>query len=115
MTKINLTENSGLMSKAKMKNKIKYYAGIDVQISRGCCYYIIDQNKKYVVSGWIKENIPQTFSKLLLEISNNQPIQYRSELMHHECRLENYEPDILIEKLIRGLKKPNKALEENAK
>ena len=52
---------------------IKLFAGIDVQISRGCCYYIIDQNKKYVVSGWINENIPQTFNKLLLEVSNNQP------------------------------------------
>jgi hypothetical protein len=52
---------------------IKLFAGIDVQISRGCCYYIINQNNKYVVSGWIKENIPQTFNKLLLEISNNQP------------------------------------------
>lgn len=56
-----------------MIKKIKYFAGIDVQISRGCCYYIIDQNKKYVVSGWIKESIPQTFNKLLLEVSNNQP------------------------------------------
>lgn len=52
---------------------IKLFAGIDVQISRGCCYYIINQNKKYVVSGWINENIPQTFKKLLLEVSNNQP------------------------------------------
>jgi len=52
---------------------IKLFAGIDVQISRGCCYYIIDQDKKYVVSGWISENIPQTFNKLLFEISNNQP------------------------------------------
>lgn len=52
---------------------IKLFAGIDVQICRGCCYYIIDQNNKYVVSGWIKEKIPQTFSKLLLEVSNNQP------------------------------------------
>ena len=56
-----------------MKNHIKYFAGIDVQVSRGCCYYIIDQNKKYIASGWIKENIPQTFNNLLLEVSNKQP------------------------------------------
>lgn len=72
MTKINLTENSGLMSKAEMKNKIEYFAGIDVQINRGCCYYIIDKNKKYVTSGWIKEKIPQTFQKLFIELSDNQ-------------------------------------------
>jgi hypothetical protein len=52
---------------------IKYFAGIDVQINRGCCYYIIDQDKKYVVSGWIKENIPQTLRTLFLQVSNNQP------------------------------------------
>lgn len=54
------------------KNKIKYYAGVDVQISRGCCYYIIDENKNFVTSGWIKENIPQTLNKILTEISNNK-------------------------------------------
>lgn len=51
-------------------NKTKYFAGIDVQIERGCCYYIIDENKNYVSSGWLKENIPQSFKKLFLEISN---------------------------------------------
>lgn len=71
--KINRTENSGLMANAKMKNNIKYFAGIDVQINRGCSYYIIDPNKKYVLSGWIKENIPQTFYKLFFELSNKQP------------------------------------------
>jgi hypothetical protein len=52
---------------------IKYFAGIDVQISRGCSYYIFSAKKKYVTSGWIKENIPGFFQKLFLEISNNQP------------------------------------------
>jgi predicted nuclease with RNAse H fold len=56
-----------------MMHKLKYFAGIDVQINRGCCYYIIEQNKKYVASGWIKENIPQTLRTLLLQVSNNQP------------------------------------------
>lgn len=50
---------------------IKYFAGIDVQLKRGCCYYIIDENKKYVASGWIKENISQSFNNLFLELTNN--------------------------------------------
>lgn len=58
-----------------MKNSIKYFAGIDVQINRGCCYYIIDLDKLYVASGWIKENIPQSFKKLLFEISDKNPHQ----------------------------------------
>ena len=56
-----------------MQNNIKYFAGIDVQISRGCCYYIIDHNRKYVASGWIKENIPISFHNLFSEVSNKQP------------------------------------------
>lgn len=55
-----------------MKNKIKYFAGIDVQINRGCCYYIVDQNKKYVVSGWIKDKIPRSFQHLFKELTNNK-------------------------------------------
>jgi predicted nuclease with RNAse H fold len=51
---------------------IKYFAGIDVQISRGCSYYILDADKKHIKSGWIKENISQSFNKIFLEISNNQ-------------------------------------------
>jgi hypothetical protein len=51
---------------------IKLFAGIDVQISRGCCFYIIDKNKKYVSGGWIKEKIPQTFQKLFKILSDNQ-------------------------------------------
>lgn len=70
---MDFTENAGFKRNARMKNTIKYFAGIDVQISRGCCYYIIDENKKYIVSGWIKENIPQSFNHLFLEVSNNQP------------------------------------------
>lgn len=54
------------------KNKIKYFAGIDVQISRGCCYYIIDENKNFITNGWIKENIPKTLNKILTDISNNK-------------------------------------------
>lgn len=50
---------------------IKLFAGIDVQVNRGCCYYIIDKNKKYVLSDWIKQNIPQTFNKIFTEITDN--------------------------------------------
>ncbi len=50
---------------------INYFVGIDVQIIRGCCFYIIDENKKYVTSGWIKENIPKSFKDLFLKISGN--------------------------------------------
>ena len=53
-----------------MKNKIEFFAGIDVQINRGCCYYIINQNKRYVKSGWMTENIPQSFKKLFQELTN---------------------------------------------
>lgn len=56
-----------------MKNRIKYFAGIDVQIERGCCYYIIDEFKKYVESGWVTENIPQSLKDIFLRISNNTP------------------------------------------
>ncbi len=57
----------------KRVKEIKYFSGIDVQIERGCCYYIIDENKNYVSSGWIKEKIPQSFKKLFLEINNGNP------------------------------------------
>jgi len=50
---------------------IKYFAGIDVQINRGCCYYILDEDKKYVTSGWEKENIPQSLKNLFLNLTNN--------------------------------------------
>jgi|GEM_PF-4008398 len=50
---------------------IKYFVGIDVQIKRGCCYYIIDENKKYFASGWIKDNIPQSFRDLFFKINRS--------------------------------------------
>lgn len=51
---------------------IKYFAGIDVQINRGCCYYILDKDKKHLTSGWEKENIPQSFKNLFLKLTGNQ-------------------------------------------
>jgi len=56
-----------------MKNEIEYFAGIDVQLKRGCCYYILDKNKKYISSGWIEENIFQSFKKLFSELTDNDP------------------------------------------
>ena len=55
-----------------MKIRIKYFAGIDVQINRGCCYYILDANKKYVTSGWVKENIPASLSRIFTGLTNNE-------------------------------------------
>lgn len=51
----------------------KIFAGVDVQIKRGCCYYIIDNDKKYVESDWVKENIPQSLKDIFLKASNNNP------------------------------------------
>ncbi|BDQ03593.1 hypothetical protein [Ignavibacterium sp.] len=56
-----------------MKNEIKFFAGIDVQIKRGCCYYIIDENKNYFESGWVTENIPQSLKEIFLKVSSNNP------------------------------------------
>lgn len=67
------TEDS--QSYAEMMNKIKYFAGIDVQIKRGCCYYIIDENKMCVTSGWIKENVPQSLKDIFLQTSRDDPKQ----------------------------------------
>lgn len=52
---------------------INYFAGIDVQINRPCCYYILDRDKKYVASGWINKNVTRSFKKLLLQFSDNDP------------------------------------------
>ena len=54
---------------------IKYFAGVDVQISRGCSYYIVDNNKNFITSGWVEEKIPQSFKDIFLRISGNDPKQ----------------------------------------
>ena len=51
---------------------ITYFAGIDVQINRGCAYYILNADKKYVKSGWFNKSIPKSFKNLFLETTNNQ-------------------------------------------
>ena len=35
------------------KDLINHYLGIDVQINRGCAYYIINKDLEYVQSGWL--------------------------------------------------------------
>ena len=51
---------------------IKYFVGIDVQINRGCAYYILDSNKKYLKSGWFKQDVPLSFRNLFSELADNQ-------------------------------------------
>ena len=36
-------------------NKNLFYMGIDVQISKGCSYVIVDEKSEIVNSGWAKE------------------------------------------------------------
>jgi hypothetical protein len=36
-------------------NKIRFYMGIDIQISKGCSYFIVDKEAEIVNSGWAKE------------------------------------------------------------
>jgi hypothetical protein len=36
-------------------NKIRFYMGIDVQISKGCSYFIVDEEAEIVDSGWAKK------------------------------------------------------------
>ena len=45
--------------------KIKFFAGIDVQIKRGCSYYVIDKDKRFVSNGWVKSNEISTFRRYL--------------------------------------------------
>lgn len=51
---------------------IKYFVGIDVQISRGCAYYILDSEKKYVTSGWVDKMVSVSLKKLISELTFNQ-------------------------------------------
>ncbi len=52
--------------------EVALFAGIDVQINRGCAYYVLDHRKKWVAGGWIKEDIPAGFKKLFLELSSGK-------------------------------------------
>ena len=39
-----------------MKNHILFYMGIDVQIKKGCSYFIVDENAEIMNSGWVRED-----------------------------------------------------------
>jgi predicted nuclease with RNAse H fold len=55
-----------------MTKIIKYFAGIDVQIKRGCSYYIIDRKSKYVDSGWVKSDKIVDFKKIFSELTDKK-------------------------------------------
>lgn len=52
---------------------IQYFAGIDVQLSRGCSWYVLDAQKNYVDSGWVRDQIPESFRVLFMSITGNDP------------------------------------------
>lgn len=56
-----------------MKNKIKYFAGIDVQIQRGCCFYIIDDQKMFVENGWVTKDVSDSLRNIFLKVCKNNP------------------------------------------
>lgn len=51
---------------------VAFFAGIDVQVSRGCAYYVLDREKKWVAGGWIKEDIPAGFEKLFYQLCSGK-------------------------------------------
>lgn len=58
-----------------MNDGITYFAGIDVQLSRGCAWYVLDRSKKHVRSGWITKDIPVSFHKLFMELTNGDHLK----------------------------------------
>ena len=38
-----------------MKDEIQFYMGIDVQIKKGCSYFIINATLEVIDSGWVKK------------------------------------------------------------
>jgi predicted nuclease with RNAse H fold len=51
---------------------IRLFAGIDVQIKRGCCYYVLDADSKYIASGWITSDDVHRFFEIFSELSRNE-------------------------------------------
>ncbi len=49
----------------------KFFVGVDVQVKKGCCYYILDEDKQYVDSGWIYKDTSSTLKNIFLELSNH--------------------------------------------
>lgn len=84
---------------------IKYFAGIDVQVNRGCAYYILNADKNYVKSGWIVESIPQSLNNLFSELSHNKTKEVaigidapRMPIKKHRKRYFDKKKNVWIEK-----------------
>ncbi len=52
-----------------MNNKIKFFMGIDVQINRGCAYFIVNKDAVTVNSGWVSEESFQKTGAHLHEVA----------------------------------------------
>jgi hypothetical protein len=50
------------------KDLINHYLGIDVQINRGCAYYIINKDLEYVQSGWLTNSTHDDVCRQLTEL-----------------------------------------------
>ena len=40
-------------------NEVRYCMGIDVQLSRGCAYFVLDHDSRWVDSGWARGDSPK--------------------------------------------------------
>lgn len=58
-------------------NLIQYFIGIDVQISKGCSFFVLNRNAEYVDSGWITfQSIKETaeqLRKIIRKFAKEQP------------------------------------------
>ncbi len=51
--------------------KVRYFAGIDVQVKRGCSYYVLDESNNFVSNGWVESDEIKSFPKIFSEVVNN--------------------------------------------
>lgn len=51
----------------------RYFAGVDVQISKGCAVYVIDQRKRWKDSLWIRHRIPEELKNYFLQLCHHRP------------------------------------------
>ena len=86
-------------------NQIKFFAGIDVQVNRGCCYYVMDKNKKYVTSGWVNENHPETFKNLFTEICNDEKKSIAIGIDAPRMPIKSFRKRIFIKKQNKWIEK----------
>ena len=52
------------------KINIDFYVGIDVQLNRGCPYYIVNSELEYVDSGWLIGHNQERICQQLVELKN---------------------------------------------